>query len=60
MSSTGYKYIYKHAKGGKPYEIRIWVGDHNKCCGCYATLEEAVKAREKALKELGMELIISK
>lgn len=59
MSNTGYKYIYFRPEDNK-YQLKIWTGNGNKHCGNFATLEEAVKAREEKMKELGLTLYLEK
>lgn len=40
--------------------MKIWTGLKNTHCGMFATLEEAIKAREEKMKEMGLTLYLEK
>lgn len=58
MSNTGHKWIYKlnipRLKNPIRYRVRIYYGCQNVEVGFFRTMEEAIKARDKFMKDNGI------
>lgn len=58
MSNTGHKWIYKlnipRLKNPIRYRVRIYYGCQNVEVGFFRTIEEAINARDKFMKDNGI------
>lgn len=58
MSNTGERYIYRlnipRLKNPVRYRVRIYYGCENVEVGFFRTIEEAIKARDKFMKDNGI------